>query len=141
MSVVNIATVAGNFTFGITVDKMGSRLSTIIALVLLSAGLILLSGLKVLWGYYLFAALYGIGWGILNISRSTIIAELFGLRSHGILIGIIILLYSVGGTLGPITAGYIFDVSRHYQYAFILIAGLSLISLVISPLLRARVRE
>jgi len=65
---------------------------------------------------------------------------LFGLRSYGVIVGIILFLYTLGGTLGPVIAGYIFDVSQHYQIAFILITGLCALSIAMAFTLRGKLR-
>lgn len=141
LSVIHLANMAGSFTTGIVVDKIGGLLSTAIALALTLVGFLLFLGVQVLWAFYLFAIIYGIGFGILSISRSIIIAELFGLRSHGEIFGAVHFFHTIGGTLGPVVAGYIYDINQHYQLAFVLIAGLTLASLVMIIPLRLKARR
>jgi MFS family permease len=72
------------------------------------------------------------------IVRSTMIAELFGLSSHGVITGASIFISTIGGTIGPLVAGYIFDVSGHYQPAFLVISGLSVVGVILALLLWVR---
>ena len=44
--------------------------------------------------------------------------------------------FLVGGAIGPLMTGYIFDIGRSYAPAFLLCAGVSLAGLVLSGLLR-----
>ena len=67
---------------------------------------------------------------------SPLIAELFGLSSHGTLFGIIFFGGTVGGAIGPPLAGYIFDVTGSYQLAFIICAVAGVIALILALLLR-----
>jgi MFS family permease len=64
------------------------------------------------------------------------VAELFGIRSHGLLFGIVICLSSIGGALGPIVTGRIFDTTSSYKIAFLLLLVLATIALVLAVLLR-----
>ncbi len=132
LSVINLACMSGSFSFGIILDRIGGFSSMLIALVSTAVGLILFLAVHQLWGFYLFAILFGIGWGVIAVARPIMVAELFGLLSHGEIIGAIIFLYTFGGTVGPIAAGYIYDVNQHYQIVFILIAGLGLINLALT---------
>jgi MFS-type transporter involved in bile tolerance (Atg22 family) len=64
---------------------------------------------------------------------SPTVAELFGTCSHGVLFGIVIFSGTVGGSVGPIMAGHIFDVTGSYQIAFLVLTcvialGLALVS-------------
>ena len=44
---------------------------------------------------------------------------------------------SIGGSLGPLVTGYIFDISHSYHWAFILCAFLSLTGLVLTMSLKS----
>jgi len=52
---------------------------------------------------------------------SPIVAEFFGLNAHGVLFGIVAFSGTIGGAIGPILAGYIFDVTAGYGLAFWLV--------------------
>ncbi len=61
-------------------------------------------------------------------------AEYYGMRAHGAIFGTILFFGTLGGAIGPIMAGRIFDVTSSYQYAFMslaLLAGIGL-ALVLS---------
>lgn len=135
-SVITITSIAGNFGVGIIIDRMGSWISIVISLALMVVGLLLILGMKELWSLYLFAVIFGLSWGIVVISRSIIIADLFGLHAHGAITGTILFLYSIGGMLGPLAAGYVFDVSQHYQLVFLFFTGLAVFTLIMTLPLR-----
>jgi MFS family permease len=141
LSVINLASIAGSSTSGPIIDRIGSWLGMVIALVLMLIGLFLLLSIKDIWAFYVFAIMYGFGWGIVVTSRSIIPADLFGLHSYGSIMGIILLLHTIGGTLGPIIAGYIFDLSQHYQVAYILTASLCVLSIAMTFPLRMGIRR
>ena len=64
------------------------------------------------------------------------VAELFGLRAHGVILGMTIFCGMVGGAVGPLVAGMIFDVTGSYQLAFLILAGIIVITLILTSLLR-----
>ena len=66
----------------------------------------------------LFAVAYGFAHGGLFTVISPIVAEYFGLRSHGALFGIVFFSSMVGGAIGPVIAGHIFDTTGSYSLAF-----------------------
>ena len=67
---------------------------------------------------------------------SPITAELFGIRSHGALFGIVAFSGTVGGAIGPILAGLVFDMTGSYQLIFLVLIGLAAVSLMLTLSLR-----
>ncbi len=53
------------------------------------------------------------------------------MRSHGSIFGTILFFGTIGGAIGPILAGWIFDVYGTYQYAFMLLAAMAAIGLAL----------
>jgi nitrate/nitrite transporter NarK len=80
---------------------------------------------------YLFAAIYGAGHGAFFTLISPTVARLFGIGSHGVLLGIVLLSGNLGSHC-PVVAGYIFDVTRSYQLVFWLMAALCLTALLLT---------
>jgi nitrate/nitrite transporter NarK len=74
----------------------------------------------------------------MQVLFSPLVAELFGTRSHGVILGTAALAGSVGAGAGPIVAGYIFDSLGSYTIAFILCAMLAFTGLVSTLLLKKR---
>ena len=80
---------------------------------------------QLLWQLFLFAVVYGFAHGGFYALISPVVAEFFGLRSHGLIFGSIVFVSSIGGALGPLAAGYIFDLSSSYHAAFLLVLAFS----------------
>ena len=78
---------------------------------------------------YVFATVYGVAHGAFFTAISPIVAEFFGIRSHGALFGIVAFSGTVGGALGPFVMGYIFDVTAGYSLAFWLCVLMSVLGL------------
>ncbi|NOQ49140.1 MAG: hypothetical protein GQ553_00525 [Nitrosomonadaceae bacterium] len=105
----------------------GSRTSTVVNAVnswLLMAGN--------LWELYLFAVVYGFGWGAVAVLRFAIAAEAFGLASVGLMMGILGFSESLAATFSAYFAGSVFDLAGSYDTAFILCIAISFMGILMS---------
>ena len=136
LATIGGASIAGRFIMGSASDRVGNKLTLIITLAMLGVALFWLLVAREAWMLYTFAALYGFAHGSLFTLISPIVAELFGLSSHGVIFGTVTFIGTVGGTIGPVMAGYIFDVTSSYQLGFIILAATSVIGIMLASLLR-----
>ena len=90
---------------------------------------------------YLFAIFYGLAHGGFFTLISPLVAGLFGVGSHGVLIGIVVFAGTAGGAFGPVLAGYLFDRVQSYQPVFLLLIGAALAGLALTPFLKPVVRS
>ena len=111
---------------GAASDRIGSRKALLICLSFLLIGLIWLQISKTLWMFYVFACVHGFAHGGFFSLGSPLVAKLFGTRSHGLIFGFVIFSSTIGGAIGPVMAGHLFDVSKSYQLVFWILAALSL---------------
>ena len=128
LSTIGGASIIGRFVMGSAGDRIGNKLAIIIDLTILSAALLWLQFANEVWMLYLFVALYGFAHGGLFTLISPMTAQLFGLGSHGVIFGTIYFFGTVGGSIGPVLVGYIFDVTGSYQLGFILLVAASIIA-------------
>lgn len=141
LSMANLGNAFGNFSTGRINDVIGSRLSMVGGMFIMLIGLLLLlfvTGDRV-WVCYVFAVIFGLGWGGTAMLRSALVADLFGLHSHGTITGAILLVSNIGGSLSPLIAGYIFDVSGGYQIAFLISISTIIIALIMALLLKYKI--
>jgi len=109
--------------------------------VLMSVALVWLTVIKEVWMFYLFAAIIGLGCGGIPVLMSPIVAELFGLSSHGAILGSLMFVGAIGGATGPILTGHIFDIIGSYQIAFIVCAAAGILGIIVASLLKPRVSK
>ena len=129
--------ILGNFTLGgLVADRIGNRKVIIIGFMLMSAMLFWLMFVTELWMLYFFAVVYGFAIGGMAASEPTIVARLFGLRSHGVILGFVGLGFTCGAAAGPYVTGYIFDLTGSYEVAFILCGAAALLGLIQGIVLR-----
>ena len=129
--------ILGNFGLGGLVgDRIGNRKAFLIGTLLMAASLFWLALAGEVWMLFLFAVVFGIALGGTGTSESPLVARLFGLSSHGLIYGVVGLSFTVGGAVGPITAGYLCDIMGNYQAAFLLSGALAVLGLVLLIFLR-----
>ncbi|MFC1938210.1 MFS transporter [Chloroflexota bacterium] len=128
--------IAGRLILGYTADRIGNRQVFIISFIMISATLFWLATAREVWILYLLAAIIGFAWGGCAASESPLVARLFGLGSHGLILGVTALGYTFGAALGPLTAGYIFDMTGRYQIAFFASAAIGIIGLILTAVLK-----
>ncbi|MEZ5653863.1 MAG: MFS transporter [Burkholderiaceae bacterium] len=136
LALIGGISMVGRVLVGGFVDRIGGRRAYLIcfgALVLSLFGL--LSITSPVW-LFAFALVYGFSHGGFFTVVSPTIAELFGLRSHSTIFGIVLFCGTLGGAIGPLLAGMVFDASRSYQPAFMILTGLAVLGLLLVPTLQ-----
>jgi MFS family permease len=107
----------------------------------LTIGFILMT-LSVLWfisadtviALFLASAVFGLGFGG-GVANSPLTAEIFGVSSHGVILGVVNVSYCLGSAAGPFMAGLIFDSTGSYHIPFLICAIVGLAGLVSARLI------
>lgn len=136
MAVIGGLSVIGRIGMGIASDRVGNKRTAIISYVLLTASMLLAIFATQLWEFFLSGALFGFGYGALVTVLSPMVAELFGLKSLGAILGALIFTITIGGAIGPLVTGRMYDVSGSYFSAFVLCTILMGAGLVIAAMLK-----
>jgi len=136
LAIIGGVSIAGKTIMGAATDRIGSRAGIIIGFILMIVTLAWLIVSGELWMLYLFAAFFAFGYATMVALMSPITAELFGIRSVGILLGIVNFAATIGCAVGPLLAGWLFDISGSYQLAFLACIAASVIGLIITLFIR-----
>jgi MFS family permease len=131
LSTIGGVSMAGRFVMGTASDRIGSKRTWIICFIILIASFLWLQIARELWMFYLFAVVYGFAHGGFFVVIPPMAAELFGTRAHGVIFGIIYFVGTSGGALGPVLAGYLFDITQSYQIVFLVLLILSVVGLIL----------
>ncbi len=126
ISVIGGASIIGRLVMGITGDRIGNKRALLICFGGLIASYSWLQAAGEIWSLTLFVVVYGFCHGGFYALISPTVAEFFGTRSHGAIFGIVIFYGSMGGAIGPLVTGYIFDITTSYQTAFLLLLALAI---------------
>jgi MFS family permease len=128
--------IPGRIIMGGIADRIGNRPALMICLALSVSAFLLLLFARDIGMLYLFAALYGISLWSTGALVSPLIADLFGLKSHATLYSFAVFTSAIGSAVGPVIAGFLFDLTGKYSMAFILCLIVSLIAFLAVWLLR-----
>jgi len=132
ITLIGGVSIGGRVIMGTAGDRIGNKISWIVCLTLVAMSLFWLLIARELWMFYLFAIVFGFGYGGVSVLMSPMIAEYFGLRSHGTIFGMVIMFGGTGGmAAGPLIAGYLFDITGDYFLAFLIYAVLSVIGVTL----------
>jgi MFS family permease len=107
----------------------------------MSAALLGLMPAKVVWLVFVVAGLFGFANGTCVASQSPLVALLFGLSSHGVILGFLSFGFTSGGAFGPWLSGIVFDIAGSYRLAFLMCTAVSLAGLVLTLFLEPKIIE
>ncbi|MEZ5566381.1 MAG: MFS transporter [Gammaproteobacteria bacterium] len=125
----------GKLTSGFLADRLGRRrifVGTLLIMVL-GVGMMALAGIETIW---VALVCFGLGWGGLYTLLQLLAADYFGPRHLGKILGVITVLDTMGGGLGPPVIGAIFDRTGSYDQAYLLITGLVMAALLLATQFR-----
>jgi len=113
------SSIVGRLVMGRLSDSVGRKLTSTLSALFMAAAMLLLSGTPHLQMLELFAVIFGFFYGALDPPLAALIGELFGLRHIGVIMGILVTAWSAGAAVGPSLAGYLFDITGSYFFAFL----------------------
>ncbi len=120
LSAVGGVSLAARIIMGGVTDKLRAKISLIICLVLMATSILTLLFSDNLGKLYLTAIIFGFSYGGLSCLQPLLAAELYGLLALGVITAIFGFGFDLGGAVGPVVAGYIFDVNQSYWWAFLI---------------------
>ena len=136
LSIIGLLSIVGKVGMGYVIDRTSSRIAWIAGFIGMAIGLFLLLAAGDIWMLYLSAAIFGFGYGACVAAESPLVAELFGLESHGVIFGVASFSFTIGAATGPLLTGYIFDVYFSYQNAFLICGAMAVFGLVATLILK-----
>lgn len=131
LSVIAAASVVGRLAIGAFADRIGGKRGLILCFLPLIVALVALLAIDQPWLLFVAALGYGFGHGGLFTIIAPTIAEFFGTRAVGAIFGAVLFFGTIGGAIGPILAGRIFDTTGSYAPAFMTLAGMATLGLVL----------
>jgi len=141
LAAIGAVSMLGRFTSGMLIDRTGSKTIMVICFILLLTALLWLIRADAMWKLYTFAMIYGIAHGGFFTAISPMVAELFGIRAHGSLFGIVVFSGTTGGAVGPFVTGFLFDMFQNYAAAFLVLIGIACIAFFLMLCLKIGVRS
>ena len=136
LSLIGMASIVGRFMMGTLSDRIGNRMAMGICILAMTASLIWLQTARELWMLYVFAVMNGFAHGAFFAAVSPLVAGYFGLRMQGSILGIVFCCGPVIGSIGPVLAGKMFDLTGTYNQSFLICTGFAITALIMIILLK-----
>ncbi len=121
----------GRLIVGSFSDRIGRKPALAISLSLQILAWFWIMGTSTSWMLFVFAALFGFSYGGVSAVFPAIIGDYFGRLQAASLIGAVFTVCGGASAIGPLLAGYIYDLSRSYQPAFLLGAVTNALALIL----------
>ena len=136
LAILGMSSIAGRLMIGHLCDRIGNRMAMGICILTMTASLIWLQSARELWMLYVFALLNGFAHGAFFAAISPLVAGYFGLRMQGSILGVVFCCGPVIGSLGPVLAGKLFDLTGAYDQPFLICAGFAVLAFAMIALLK-----
>lgn len=112
-------------------DHIGAKTTLILELLLMFLAFVVLMFPISVHSLFIFGALFGLAYGGGMALVAIASGDYFGKRAGGTILGGITSLYTVGGALGPLATGIIFDQRGNYNLAFNICLVLAFLALLL----------
>lgn len=126
VGLIGILALPGRLIFNLLAERIPRRFLTTFIFLLQAIALVVLLVFTSTWGVFIFAALFGAGFGAITPLRAGLVVELYGPAHYGRISSISSLFTTAARGLGPVGIGLAFDVIKSYTPLFWLLALISL---------------
>ena len=122
VSIIGISCIMGTILLGNAGDRFGINRIIAISIGVEAIALVSLIWVKSVPELFAFADIFGCSFGGWVPQFPALTERFSGPKSIGTILGIIMMGAMIGASSGPTLAGYIFDVSSHYRWSFLVAA-------------------
>ncbi len=136
VTALTLTSILGRIGFGRLADLFDSRYLLVICLLSWAAGLAVMAFVRGPLLIPLFVLIGFIAYGGAIPLRPQILADYYGSSILPMLHGVLLMVTTVGSTLGPIFAGWVYDTTGSYTIAWVTMMVLSLIGIPLILLVR-----
>ncbi len=130
LGLATLLSIIGRLVFGWLGDFVNKRYLFMVTYSIEAAGVLVLMNAHGPGSIYLFAALFGIGFGGTIPLNPAIRGEYFGRAAFGKIQGFMAPLMIMGSAIGPVVLGQLFDVYGTYKTGFLMVAMLQFLAAV-----------
>jgi len=120
LGAIGFAGLAGQFFFGWVSDRIADpKYSAAIGYTVMAAGMIILLQARTVEMLLVYAMVFGFGYGCLGPLLPILAADRFGRENMGAVFGLLIFfVVGLGGALGPLLGGLVYDLAGSYRWAW-----------------------
>lgn len=141
LTLSGVTNTLGRLTGGGLASKIGNRIVLVFCLAIQALSLFALVGASDLHVFYIIATVCGLAYGGVIPIMPTLAGSFFGTRAIGSIYGTLVTAGTAGVAIGPLLAGYIFDVTGSYSIAFLSATIALAVALLLCLLLKSPRRK
>jgi MFS family permease len=123
MSVLTAVSAVSRVAGGLVADRMNKRKLIAVLTTVMAMSMIWLAAADGPWMLYPFAVVFGITFGGGDTSVIAIVTDVYGIAKVGTMMGLLMISWGLGSAAGPYLAGWVFDRTGSYGWAFIMAAA------------------
>lgn len=140
LGALGLAGFSGQFFFGWLSDRLkDAKYAASLGMAVMAVGMVILLNAATAKSLYLYALIFGFGYGSVAPMMPILAADRFGRDVMGSVYGLLTFLIGIGGAVGPLLGGMIYDALGSYRYVWQLnLLTLALVALVILALKKER---
>lgn len=121
LAAISMTGFMGQFLFGWITDRIKDpKYGSFIGILFMLTGTILLLNVRTVSQLYVCALIYGFGYGSLAPILPLLVANRFGRHVMGSIYGLLTFFIGVGGAIGPVLGGVIYDHFGSYRYLWLI---------------------
>ena len=137
MALLAVGNAGGRIIAGVLSDKIGRTWTMFVVFVFQAVLMFLLGGLGTYAALFVASVLIGFNYGANLSVFPSATKDYFGLKNFGVNYGFVFTAWGVGGILGPLLSGYIYDTSKNFHSAYLIAAVCLLIAAGLTFVTRA----
>jgi MFS family permease len=119
---LGLASLPGRYVFNMLSSCISAQKLLTLSVVAQAVGIVVLVQASSLGWLILYVVIYGCAYGAFSPLRASVMADHFGRRAYGAITAVQGIPVAVCAGLGPLAAGWLYDVLHHYEVAFWLCA-------------------
>jgi sugar phosphate permease len=121
LGMVGVASVLGRFCFGWLSDRLrDAKVAASLGFLIMAAGMLILLKAESVTALFVYALLFGFGYGSMSVMMPYLLADRFGRHILGAAYGMLTFFVAVVGALGPVVTGAIYDIGGSYTPAWLM---------------------
>ncbi len=123
MSILTAVSAVMRLAGGMMADRMDKRKLLSILTTVMAMSMVWMSAADRSWMLYPFAVVFGLTFGGGDTSVIAVVTDVFGIEKVGTMMGILMISWGMGSASGPYLAGWVFDLTGSYYWAFLIAAS------------------
>ena len=133
---LGLVSLPGRYVLNVLSSRISAQKLLTLSVVGQAAGIVVLVQASSLSWLILYVVVYGTSYGAFSPLRAAVMADHFGRRAYGSITAVQGIPVAICAGLGPLAAGWLYDMLHHYELAFWLCAGafiLAAIGMAMTP--------